>query len=90
VSKLTKAQKLASDMSDQLIAKIAINPLLNAPGQKLDPATLFSTGKPGKTRVSVINFSGLPIRAGKISPINCKWLSSHLSENTRAKRPVFT
>jgi len=59
VSKLTKAQKLASDMSDQLIAKIAVNPLLNAPGQKLDPATLFSAQKSGKTRISVINFSGL-------------------------------
>jgi len=59
VSKLTKAQKLASDMSDQLIAKIAVNPLLNAAGQTLDPATLFTAGKSGKTRISVINFSGL-------------------------------
>jgi hypothetical protein len=59
VSKLTKAQKLASDMSDQLIAKIAVNPLLSAPGQKLDPATLFIAQKSGKTRISVINLSGL-------------------------------
>ena len=53
------APKLASDMSDQLIAKIAVNPLLNAAGQKLDPPTLFIAQKSGKTRVSVINFSGL-------------------------------
>lgn len=59
VSKLTKAQKIASDMSDQLIAKISVNPLLNAPGQNLDPAILFSAERPGKTRISVINFSGL-------------------------------
>jgi len=59
ISKLTKALKLAADMSDQLIAKIAVNPLLNAPGQKLDPATLFSAEKTGKSRISVINFSGL-------------------------------
>ncbi len=59
VSKLTKAQKLAADMSDQLIAKIAVNPLLSAPGQKLDPATLFTASDPAKTRISVINFSGL-------------------------------
>jgi hypothetical protein len=65
VSKQTKAQKLAADMSDQLIAKIAVNPLLNAPGQKLDPATLFTAAQPGKTRVSVINFSGLQADASR-------------------------
>ncbi len=51
VSKLTKAQKLASDMSDQLIAKIAVNPLLNAPGEKrflvtyLAPASVIDDWK---------------------------------------------
>ena len=62
---MTKAQKLAAEMSDQLIAKIAVNPLLNAPGHKLDPAVLFATTKPGQTRISVINFSGLPADASR-------------------------
>jgi hypothetical protein len=70
VSKLTKAQKLASDMSDQLIAKIAVNPLLNAAGQKLDPATLFVAKKSGKTRISVINFSGLHADASRQDFVN--------------------
>jgi hypothetical protein len=70
VSKLTKAQKLASDMSDQLIAKIAVNPLLNAVGQKLDPATLFFGQKSQKTRVSVINFSGLQADASRQDFVN--------------------
>lgn len=65
VSKLKRAQKLASDMSDQLIAKIAVNPLLNTPGQKLDPATLFAAGEAGRTRISVINFSGLHADAAR-------------------------
>jgi hypothetical protein len=65
VSKQTKAQKLAADMSDQLIAKIAVNPLLSAPGQKLDPAVLFTAEEAGRTRISVINFSGLQADASR-------------------------
>jgi hypothetical protein len=59
VSKQSKAQKLSGDISDQLRAKIAVNPLLNAVGQPLDPAVLFTAARPGATRISVINFAGL-------------------------------
>ena len=59
VSKQSKAAKLAADMADQLRAKIALNPLLNAAGQPLDPAALFTAGRTGATRVSVINLAGL-------------------------------
>ncbi len=59
VSQQTKAQKLAADMADQLRGKIAVNPLLNAKGQPLDPALLFKASRPSATRISVINFSGL-------------------------------
>ena len=59
VSQQRKADALAADMADQLRAKIAVNPLLNAKGQPLDPAVLFTASRPGATRVSVINFSGL-------------------------------
>ncbi|MBB4196770.1 hypothetical protein CCR94_20825 [Rhodoblastus sphagnicola] len=59
VSQQRKAEALAADMADQLRAKIAVNPLLNAKGQPLDPAVLFTASRPGATRVSVINFSGL-------------------------------
>ena len=59
VSEQRKAEALAADMADQLRGKIAVNPLLNAKGQALDPAVLFTASRPGVTRVSVINFSGL-------------------------------
>ena len=59
VSKQSKAWKLAGEMADQLRAKIALNPLLSAAGQPLDPATLFTAARPGATRVSVINLAGL-------------------------------
>jgi hypothetical protein len=76
VNKLTKAQKFASDMSDQLIAKIAVNSLLNTPDQNLDPAILFTAERPGKTRISVINFSGLQADTSRQDfTNNCKWRS---------------
>jgi hypothetical protein len=59
VSKQSKAEKHAADMADHLRGKIAVNPLLNARGQPLDPALLYKASRPGVTRISVINFSGL-------------------------------
>ncbi len=59
MSEQRKAEALAADMADQLRDEIAVNPLLNAKGQALDPAVLFTASRPGVTRISVINFSGL-------------------------------
>ena len=70
VSKQTRAQKFGVEMSDQLRAKIAVNPLLNAPGQPLDPATLFTASRPGATRISVINFAGLDAEASRQDFVN--------------------
>jgi hypothetical protein len=58
VSQDSNAQKLAREIADQLRAAIATNPLLKAVGEPLDPKTLFQCVN-GKTRVSVINLSGL-------------------------------
>ena len=70
VSRQSKAQKLAADMSDQLRAKIAVNPLLNAAGQPLDPAVLFAASRPGATRISVVNFAGLEAEASRQDFVN--------------------
>ena len=70
VSKQTKAQKYGVEMSDQLRAKIAVNPLLNAKGQPLDPETLFTASRRGATRISVINFSGLEAEASRQDFVN--------------------
>ena len=70
VSKQTKAQRYGVEMSDQLRGKIAINPLLNAPGQPLDPAILFAAERPGATRISVINFTGLEADASRQDFVN--------------------
>jgi hypothetical protein len=70
VSKQTKAQKYGVDMSDQLRAKIAVNPLLNASGQPLDPEVLFTASQKGTTRISVINFAGLEVEASRQDFVN--------------------
>ena len=59
VSKQSKATKLSGEMADQLRAKIALNPLLSAAGQPLDPGILFTAARAAATRISVINLAGL-------------------------------
>ena len=58
VSEISKAAKLGAEIADQLRAAIDTNPLLKSSGANLDPTTLFR-GSSGKTRISVINLSGL-------------------------------
>ncbi|MBE7220212.1 MAG: ATP-binding protein [Caulobacteraceae bacterium] len=70
VSRQTKAQRYGVEMADQLRGKIAVNPLLSAPGQPLDPAVLFAASRPGATRVSVVNFSGLEAEASRQDFVN--------------------
>jgi hypothetical protein len=53
--------KLARQMSDALKVAREKNPLLRSAGTALDPAVLFGDDRPSpRTRVSVVNFVGLP------------------------------
>ncbi|MDV3351893.1 ATP-binding protein [Leptothoe sp. LEGE 181152] len=57
----SNAQKRMQEMADLLNAQISTNPLLRQQGSTLDPTVLFGTnGTSDKTRISVINFIGLP------------------------------
>lgn len=47
-------------MSEQLGTECKLNPLLGQQQPTFDPQVLFGTPTPGRTRVSVINLSGLP------------------------------
>lgn len=58
---IAKASKHAQEMADLLNAEIANNPLLRQSGELLDPAILFGIHNSSqKTRLSIINFIGLP------------------------------
>jgi len=86
VSQIRDADRLAGDIADQLRAAVATNPLLRSDGAKLDPAQLFFGAK-GKTRISVINFSGLASEAAKQAFVNqlqmtlFTWIKAHPSES---------
>jgi len=70
VTQIKDAPKLASGVADQLLAAIALNPLLSAQGTPLDPQELFGDENGEKTRISVINFSGLPSEESRQSFVN--------------------
>ena len=54
------AEKRAREIADLLNAEMANNPLLRQSGSALDPAILLGLSSAGKTRISIINFIGLP------------------------------
>ena len=58
---IAKADKHAQDMADLLSAEMANNPLLRQSGAPLDPSILLGlNGASSQTRLSVLNFIGLP------------------------------
>jgi hypothetical protein len=70
VSEIGNADKLAAKMADELRAAVATNPLLRAMGPVLDPKLLFFGRDSSKTRVSVINLSGLASDEAKEDFVN--------------------
>ena len=88
VSQISNAGKLAAAIADQLRATIATNPLMHSRGASLDPQTLFQ-GLAGKTRISVINLSGLTSDEARQSFVNqlqmslFTWIKRHPSATGR-------
>jgi hypothetical protein len=68
VSQIGNASKLAAGIADQLRAAIATNPLIQSRGPTLDPRLLFEGEN--RTRISVINFVGLPSDEARQSFVN--------------------
>jgi hypothetical protein len=65
-----RADKLARDIGESILAATEINPLLRGQGTQLEAAKLFASRVPGKVRVSVINLSGLPDQAAQQQFVN--------------------
>ena len=89
VSDISNAEKHAGKMADELKAAVANNPLLKATGAVLDPALLFTARDPAKTRISVINLSGLASDKAKQDFVNrlqmtlFGWIKKHPSPHGR-------
>jgi DNA helicase HerA-like ATPase len=69
ISEDSNAQKLGGEIADQFRAAIAVNPLLRSTGQTPDPSILFEAPS-GRTRISVINLSGLASEEARNSFVN--------------------
>jgi len=70
VSEIGHADKLGAKMADELKAAVATNPLLKATGPVVDPKLLFFGKESSKTRISVINLSGLASNEAKEDFVN--------------------
>jgi hypothetical protein len=58
---VSDAARHAAKMADALRSQMQLDPLLGPGGEALDPAVLLGLGQPGgRTRISVLNFAGLP------------------------------
>ena len=68
-SRNAEAPALAREIAEQLAAAIAANPILGSQGPPLDLSQLF-VGPTRKTRVSVVNLSGLPDNAARAAFAN--------------------
>jgi len=91
VSDIDNADKLAAEMANLIKAEIAKNPLLSFKGVSLDPKVLFTSKETGTTRISVINFSGLPTDDAKQSFVNqleMAWFSWIKKNPSPAGRPL--
>jgi hypothetical protein len=87
-SRISDAPKLAAEIANQLLAAVATNPLLQSAGQPLDPHYLFH-GDKDKTRISVINLSGLASEEARQAFVNqlqmtlFTWIKRHPSPTGR-------
>lgn len=70
VSDIDNATKIAAEMANLIKAEVAKNPLLGSKGIPLDPKSLFFSKSQSKTRISIINFSGLPDDNAKQAFVN--------------------
>ncbi len=85
VSDIGNAAKLAAKMADELKAAVSTNPLLKVTGPVMDPKLLLFGKDPARTRVSVINLSGLASDDAKQDFVNrlqmtlFGWIKQHPS-----------
>ncbi len=69
VSRIAEAASLAEELADQLAAAMAGEPMLRGEAAPFDPGQLFESRR-GKTRVSVVNLSGLGGEAERRAFVN--------------------
>jgi hypothetical protein len=86
---------LAKQMADAIKVAVETNPLLRSSGTPLDPAVLFGADSSSRTRISVINFTGLselePQRAflNQLAMTLFGWIKKNPEPGTRPLRGLL-
>jgi len=92
--KIRDAAKTAREIADSIRAAVQTNPLLRQRGAAMDPGLLFGEGN-AKTRISVINFVGLPQPVNQQLFLNglamtlFSWVKKHPAVKDRPIRGLF-
>lgn len=86
-----KGERLAREMSERLLAQAKVNPLLGETGTALDPRTLLGEPDAPRTRVSVINLSGLRSQDARQQFLDqlSMTLFSYIKKNPARGRPLL-
>lgn len=86
-----KGDQIARQMSERLLAETKMNPLLGETGSELDPRTLLGEPERDKTRVSVINLSGLQGETARQQFVDqlCMTLFSFIKKHPARDRPLL-
>ncbi len=95
-SDISNAEKLSLEMADQMRAAIHGNPLLKETGTLFDPSILFGdASSTEKTRISVLNFIGLPglesqqVFINQLAMTLFTWVKKHPAPGNRLLRGLL-
>jgi hypothetical protein len=88
---IANGDQIARQMSEQLQAERKLNPLLGETVTPIDPQLLFGTPGAGRTRVSVINLSGLPSERARQQFVDqlAMTLFTHIKTHPARQRPLL-
>ncbi|WP_117213373.1 ATP-binding protein [Allorhizocola rhizosphaerae] len=90
ISTLSKAEKLAAEMADNLTAAMVNDPLFGGEGRPVDPGDLLTPAGGKRARISVISFIGLPSDDQRQSFVNQLQMAlfAWIKEHPAGERPL--
>lgn len=88
---IESGDQIARQLSERLAIESKRNPLLGQASAQLDPQVLLGSSTPGRTRVSVINLSGLPSERARQQFVDqlAMTLFSYIKDHPARHRPLL-
>ncbi|WP_026208114.1 ATP-binding protein [Catelliglobosispora koreensis] len=90
ISQLDDAEKIAFEMSQNLMAAVVTDPLFGGAGAAVDPGLLLTPPEGKRARISVISFIGLPSEEQRQSFVNQLQMAlfAWIKQNPAGNRPL--